>query len=147
MAHDFCPDTITLPDGTVCRRYETFTDRYICGILAVEVCNYVCPDRRAHSLWRLKILGLAASGVGSDTFDPSQPPPPPGGLCPPTHSSGEAQCVLAAHWTIRFLGGLMKIEVCIYACADGRFYITRWRTWFLGIPLPWRERATFPYPI
>ena len=148
MAHDFCPTTIQLDDGTECELYETFTDRYLLGLIAVEVCNYRCGEGIVHSRWRLVVFGIPSSHVGGDSFDPHNPPPlPPNHPCPDTYEQGAARCTLAAVWGLSFLFGIMKVTLCIYSCGGDRYFYSRWRTSFFGIPLPWRGRFTFPYPI
>ena len=146
MQPGHCPDRITLPDGTVCEYYESFTDSYFGGIVKVKVCNYRCPDRKVHSRWRLHVLGLPASAIGGDTYDPDQPPDlPDDHPCEETVTRGESECRLVGFWVLRFLFGLMGVEVCIYACDDGQYYHSRWRTSFLGIRKPWRSRESYPY--
>ncbi len=148
MAHDFCPKEITLQDGTRCELYDTWTDKYFCGLIGVEVCNYLCSDNRLHSRWQLKIFGFPSSPVDGQEYDPNNTRPlPPQHPCLDKIRTGGIECELSEFWEIKFLWGLMRLEICIYKCSDCLFFVSRWRARFFGIPLPWRERAIYPYPI
>ena len=148
MAYEFCPDTILLGEDLECEIYDKWTDKYFCGLVSIEICNYRCPNEVVHSKVRLKILGISVGPVIDRTFDPNNPRPvPPDSPCDPELRRGAAKCELFESWEISFLFGIMRVKVCIYTCADGRFFYSRWKTSFFGIPLPWRERPTFPYPI
>lgn len=148
MTKNFCPPKITLKDGTICELYDPWVDKYFCGIISVEVCNYRCPNKIVYSKWRLKLFGIPVGPVEGREFDPNNTRPlPPNHPCPPKIKTGGVDCELSEFWEALFLLGLMKINICIYKCSDCLFYCSRWQTRFFGIPLPWRERTTFPYPI
>ena len=146
MPYDFCPSRIAL-DTDVCELFDTWSDVYFFGLIRIEICSYRCESGRIISRTRSRFLGLTVDGPANSIFDPSKPPPQAGGPCKPSNTLGAISCELAESWDLKFFGGLMRVRICIYSCADGTFYHSRWQTRILGIPLPWRERSSFPNPI
>lgn len=146
MNFDFCDKTMTV-DGDACELYDSFVDKYFLGIIRVEVCNYRCESGRIISRIRSRVFCILVDEPFNRVFDPTKPPPDDRGICDEEIKRGVISCKLAATWELKLLGGIMRIRICIYSCADDVFYHARWRTSFFGFPLPWRGRSSFPNPI
>ncbi len=132
-------------DGEKCERFDSFIDSYCFGSVRFHVCLYRCPDRVIHVRSELQLCGVAV-GVKDYTVD-SDGPPPIGGRCPKQVRDGETTCELTDEYELVYLGGLYRVHVCAYACADGKYSLGEWEVSIFGRPQGKRRKAHFPWPI